>query len=102
MAQMAGLAHLVVVDARAPVSFFAYPGKASDLVPEGCAVHVLTGPDDDVAAALAALADAIGAHASDATIAPSERPDRPTGALTADAVARAVGALLPEGAIVSD
>ena len=25
----------------APVSFFAYPGKASDLVPEGCEVHVL-------------------------------------------------------------
>ena len=28
-------AHLVLVDAKSPVSFFAYPGKASDLVPPG-------------------------------------------------------------------
>ena len=39
--QLDGLKHLVLVDSKAPVSFFAYPGKASDLVPEGCTVHVL-------------------------------------------------------------
>ncbi|MEY2571196.1 MAG: acetolactate synthase large subunit, partial [Acidimicrobiaceae bacterium] len=65
-------------------------------------VHVLAGGADDAAAALAALADAVGADVSAATLAPAARPERPTGALTADAVARAVGALLPEGAIVSD
>ena len=27
---------------QSPVSFFAYPGKPSDLVPAGCEVHVLT------------------------------------------------------------
>jgi len=32
-AQLAGVQHLVLVDAKAPVSFFAYPGKPSDLVP---------------------------------------------------------------------
>ena len=30
------------------------------------------------------------------------RPDRPTGELGAESIARAIGALLPEGAIVSD
>ena len=50
--QLDGLQHLVLVDTKAPVSFFAYPGKASDLVPEGCKVHVLAGPDGDPAAAL--------------------------------------------------
>jgi acetolactate synthase-1/2/3 large subunit len=100
--QMSGLRHLVLVDAKAPVSFFAYPDKASYLVPDGCEVHVLSAGGDDVAGALEALADVIGAPLDGAVRQPAVRPDRPTGALTADAVAQAVGALLPEGAIVSD
>ncbi|MGQ0832634.1 MAG: acetolactate synthase large subunit, partial [Microthrixaceae bacterium] len=100
--QLDGLEHLILVDAKSPVSFFAYPGKASDLVPEGCTVHVLAGPDGDPAAALAALAEAVGAPADAATIQPPTRPALPTGPLTADAVCQAIGALLPEGAIVSD
>ena len=47
--QLAGLRHLVLVDAAPPVSFFAYPGRASDLVPPGCQVHVLAGPGEDIA-----------------------------------------------------
>jgi acetolactate synthase-1/2/3 large subunit len=100
--QLAGLRHLVVVDSKAPVSFFAYPGKASYLVPDDCEVHVLAEGHHDVAGALAALAAAIGAPAGGATVQAAARPDLPTGALTADAIAQAVGALLPEGAIVSD
>ena len=102
MAQLAGTRHLVLVDARSPVSFFAYPDKPSDLVPEGCEVHVLAGASDDVVGALAALAEVVGAPAGAATLAPASRPSLPTGALTAEAVANALGALLPEGAIVSD
>jgi acetolactate synthase-1/2/3 large subunit len=100
--QLEGLRHLVVVDAKAPVSFFAYPGKASYLVPEGCEAHVLAAPDADAPGALEALADVIGAAADGATRQPAERPGPPSGDLTAQAVAQAVGALLPEGAIVSD
>jgi acetolactate synthase-1/2/3 large subunit len=98
--QLAGLQHLVLVDAKAPVSFFAYPGRPSDLVPEGCQVHVLARPGDDAAGALAALADTLGAPR--ATFQSPGRPERPTGALTAESVCAALGALLPEGAIVSD
>src|SRR5687767_10113361 len=100
--QLEGLRHLVLVDAKSPVSFFAYPGKASDLVPEGCEVHVLAGPDGDPAAALAALADAVGAAPDAAIVQPEARPQLPSGDLTADAVCQIIGALLPEGAIVSD
>jgi acetolactate synthase-1/2/3 large subunit len=100
--QLDGLRHLILVDAKSPVSFFAYPDKASDLVPEGCTVHVLAGRDGDPAAALAALAGAVAAPADAATLQAPARPDLPTGALTADAVCQIVGALLPEGAIVSD
>jgi acetolactate synthase-1/2/3 large subunit len=101
-AQLDGLRHLVLVDAKSPVSFFAYPGKASDLVPDGCEVHVLAGPGDDIDTSLDLLVDALGADMVEPAVAAAARPDRPTGPLTADAVAQAVGALLPEGAIVSD
>ncbi|MFL6203755.1 MAG: acetolactate synthase large subunit [Acidimicrobiales bacterium] len=100
--QLDGLRHLILVDAKSPVSFFAYPGKASDLVPEGCTVHVLAGRDGDPVAALAALADAVGAPPDAATVQGEVRPDLPMGDLSADAVCQIVGALLPEGAIVSD
>jgi acetolactate synthase-1/2/3 large subunit len=100
--QMEGLKHLVLVDAKAPVSFFAYPGKASYLVPDGCAVHVLAAPSDDAIGALEALAEAVGAPADAASRQPASRPDLPSGPLTADAVCTALGALLPEGAIISD
>jgi acetolactate synthase I/II/III large subunit len=101
-AQLDGLRHLVVVDAKAPVSFFAYPGRDSYLVPAGCEVHLLAAPGDDAAGALEALAELVGAPPDAATRQAADRPDLPTGALTAEAVARALGALLAEGAIVSD
>jgi acetolactate synthase-1/2/3 large subunit len=65
-------------------------------------VHVLAEGQHDVAGALDALAEALGALADGATLQPAEQPDLPAGPLTAEAIAQAVGALLPEGAIVSD
>ena len=101
-AQLDGLRHLVLVDARAPVSFFAYPGKQSYLVPDGCAVTVLVDGTGDAAGTLEALADAVDAAPTAAAVQPAATPVRPTGALTADTVGQALGALMPEGAIVSD
>src|SRR5690606_39150038 len=100
--QLDGLRHLVLVDAPSPVSFFAYPGKASDLVPEGCEVHVLAEAGDDAPAALAALADAVGAPADAVQLQEAFRPDRPTGALNAETFAAAIGAVLPDDAVVVD
>src|SRR5699024_7255601 len=100
--QLDGLRHLILVDSKSPVSFFAYPGKASDLVPEGCTVHVLSDRDGDAAAALAALAAAVDAPADAITLQQPARPELPTGPLTAETVSQALGALMPEDAIVSD
>ncbi|MGI8709927.1 MAG: acetolactate synthase large subunit [Acidimicrobiales bacterium] len=99
--QLDGVRHLVIVDSKSPVSFFAYPDKASDLVPEGCTVHVLADAFGDPAAALAALAEAVDA-APEPSLQPEARPDLPAGALTAEGVCQALGALMPEGTIVSD
>ena len=101
-AQLDGIRHLVLVDAKSPVSFFAYPDKASDLVPPGCTVHTLARAGEDAPGALAALAEALGAPADGALPAASVRPDRPTGAVSSETLAAAVGATLPEGAIVVD
>jgi acetolactate synthase I/II/III large subunit len=99
-AQLDGVRNLVLVDAKAPVSFFAYPEKPSYLVPDGCDVHVLASDADDAVGALEHLADLVGA--ADSALQPAQRPERPSGELSGEAVANAIGALLPENAIVSD
>ncbi len=100
-AQLEGVRHLVTVDALSPVSFFAYPGRPSDLVPAGCTVHVLATGRADVSAALEALAEEVAADEEPA-LAQALRPERPTGELTMATFGAAVGATLPEGAIVVD
>ena len=99
-AQLDGAKHLVLAGARSPVSFFAYPGMPSDLVPDGCQVHVLAG-HSGAADALIALADEV-APGSVAPVAAAARPALPTGALTSASAAEVIGALMPEGAIVVD
>ena len=99
-AQLDGVKHLVLAGARSPVSFFAYPGMPSDLVPAGCEVHMLAEPGQ-ATAALTALAHDIAPDAAP-VVASLNRPSLPTGALTGQSIAEAVGALLPEYAIVVD
>jgi acetolactate synthase I/II/III large subunit len=102
--QLAGLRQLVLVDAKAPVSFFAYPGKKSYLVPDGCDVHELVAPEQDVLRSLEGLAETLGSAVNGAApvLQQAARPARPTGPLTAESVCQAIAAVLPEGAIVSD
>ncbi len=99
-AQLEGAKHLVLAGAKSPVSFFAYPGMPSDLVPGGCEVHVLA-RHDGAAAALRALADEL-APGTKAAVAAASRPELPMGALTSASAAQVIGALLPERAIIVD
>jgi acetolactate synthase-1/2/3 large subunit len=100
--QMQGLRHLVVIDAKVPVSFFAYPEKPSTLVPDGCEVVEVRPERHVVDVALEALADAVGAPSEGIAGPAAGRPDRPSGPLNAETIANAIGSLLPEGAVVSD
>ncbi len=101
-AQLEGLEHLILVDAKAPVSFFAYPGKESSLVPTGCEVHRLSPPTCDVVGSLNELVEALAARGSKPALQQLSTPALPAGQLTAEKVCQAIGAALPEGAIVSD
>ncbi|GAA4408347.1 acetolactate synthase large subunit [Quisquiliibacterium transsilvanicum] len=100
--QLANVEHLVLVDAKAPVSFFAYPGKASDLVPPSCTVHTLATPAQDALASIEKLERSLGADGARPALQPGARPGRPRGRLTAEKVCKAVGHLLPENAILID
>jgi len=99
--QLAGVGHLILVGARSPVSFFAYPGRASDLVPAGCSVTVLAERDQDAVAALEHLADLVATETPPVLAAPAVRPAEP-GLLTAISLANTIAASLPEGAIIAD
>lgn len=94
--------NLVLVDAKAPVSFFAYPGKKSYLVPDRCTVHNLVEPDQDALKSLDQLVNAVAATDTEPKLLSAERPELPSGELTAAKVAQAIGALLPDNAIISD
>ncbi len=92
--------HIILVDTKAPVSFFAYPGKASELTPAHASAHQLTAAGDATLTALEQLAEAVGAASAAPPQATLQRPDLPTGALNPESIARAVAALMPEDAIV--
>jgi acetolactate synthase I/II/III large subunit len=100
--QLDGLEHLILAGARAPYSSFAYQGKESSLVSAGCEVHELSPPTSDVLGSLDELVEALDAAQAEPALAPSFVPPRPEGPLTAEKICQAVGATLPEGAILSD
>lgn len=100
--QLTDIEHLVLVDAKAPVSFFAYPGKQSYLVPDTCKVHTLAAPDQDITASLNKLNEALGASQAEPRLQAAKRPGRPRGKLTAEKVCKAVGHLMPDNAIIVD
>ena len=100
--QLTGLKHLILIDAKAPVSFFAYPGKKSYLVPDGCTVHDLTSASEDALASLSALAGVLGASQLAPALQERVEISRPIGPLTAEKVCQAVAAVMPEHTIISD
>lgn len=100
--QLKGFKHLILVDAKSPVSFFGYPGKASDLVPKGCQVHTLAAPEEDAAGTLNALVARLDAANAIIELQAPIRPALPKGDLTAEKACQALGALLPERAIIVD
>jgi acetolactate synthase-1/2/3 large subunit len=93
---------LILVGAQAPVAYFAYPGKNSAFTSKECEIHTLASPGEDYIGALDALAAALAVHGTEP---PTEKPERlpmPSGEVTLTGLAAAVGALLPEDAIVVD
>lgn len=97
-----GVRQLVLVGAKAPAQFFAYPGKPSLVYPADAAVLTLAEADQDAVAALEMLADALDA--------PRQAPQRPapaakalpTGRFDAETFGVLLATLLPENCIVAE
>jgi acetolactate synthase I/II/III large subunit len=100
--QLAGSEQLILVDAQPPVAWFAYPGATSSLIPAGCEVHELAPPGCDVVGSLEALVAALDAADAEPALRAASVPGRPEGPLTAEKACKVIGAVLPEGAIISD
>jgi len=101
-AQLAGVDNLILAGARSPVSFFAYPDRASDLAPPGCTVTTLAEPDQDAEAALELLADQVAAGTKPVLTEAAPPPPAEPGPLNAISLADTIAASLPEHAIISD
>lgn len=91
----------VLIGARDPVAFFAYPGRPSRLLPPEARVVPLCAPGGDAEAALEALAAELGVTPAPQQPAPLSRPvaEAP---ITAETLGQTVAAWLPEQAIVVD
>jgi acetolactate synthase-1/2/3 large subunit len=99
VAQMAGTQNLILAGAKSPVTFFAYPGVLSDVAPADCAVSLLADDEQDIEAALEALADHVAAGVTAEVTAPG-LPPMPSGPLDPRNMADAIAVTLPENAIV--
>ncbi len=94
---------IVLIGAREPIGFFAYPGKPARLTRPDAVFVPLAGAGDDIDAALDGLVQETGAAAAR----PLGLHDRaetpaPSGPLNPDSIAAALVATLPENAIVID
>jgi acetolactate synthase-1/2/3 large subunit len=102
LAELDGVDLMVLAGTTEPVAFFAYPGRPSLLVPDGCETLSLAGRGEDAVLGLGALADALGAPPA-GPAQPLLIPDAaPAGPLSPQLAGVSVARHLPEGAIVCD
>jgi len=99
--QLDGVGTLILAGAPAPVSFFAYPGRSSSLVPDRCEVVLLAETGQDVEAALVALADRVAADTAPELAAYGPAVPEP-GPLNLANLPAAIASTLPDGAVVVD
>ncbi|HEY7180008.1 MAG TPA: acetolactate synthase large subunit [Blastocatellia bacterium] len=90
---------------KPPVSFFGYPGLPSYIISPDQRTSVLATPEEDVAAALESLAEALGAPAhidQNTVVQTPPRQAESSERITPETLSAAVAALLPENASVMD
>ncbi len=94
---------IVLVGARAPIGFFAYPGKPARLTNPDADILTLADAGADLSAALTALCDATDAtDTAPSSIAKPHQTDCPTGPITPDTLADVIARAIPENAIIVD
>jgi len=100
--QLKEFRQLILVGAAVPVAYFAAPDKNALLTSPESDILTLATPSQDGVGALEALASALSANGTAPLVERAERPPVPSGAITLPGLSAAVGALLPENAVVVD
>jgi acetolactate synthase I/II/III large subunit len=100
--QLGEFRQLILVGAKAPLAYFASPGKDSAFTSPECKIHTLASPGEDYVGVLEALGAELSSRRTQLVGERTERPALPDGDITPPGVAAVVGALLPENAIVVD
>ncbi len=101
--QLKEFRQFILVGASSPRAYFAYPGKDSTMTPADSKILTLARPEEDLVGALSALADALSIRGNNAASQPRvERSGLPSGEITLPGVSAAIGALLPENAILAE
>jgi acetolactate synthase-1/2/3 large subunit len=98
---LADIADLVLVEARAPVNFFGYPGRRGRPLPPAAAATTLAAAGENGGAALSVLADRLAPRAV-APLPSRVLPERPAGPINPESFAAALARRLPENAIFCD
>jgi acetolactate synthase-1/2/3 large subunit len=94
---------IVLIGARAPIGFFAYPDKPAILTREGAEITTLAAAHTDLTAALTALCAATDATSTPpAHVVKAARPERPIGPINLENLATLIARAILEDAIVVD
>lgn len=98
---LASFSTAVLIGARAPIAFFAYPDRPSQLLPAGAQCIRLSEPSADIELTLQAIAEAL-AIAPMANVAVELAPEPADGAITLPGLGAVIASALPADAIVVD
>jgi acetolactate synthase I/II/III large subunit len=100
--QLKEFGQLILVGAAAPVSYFAHPTKNSVPTAPECQIFALASPEEDCVGALSALEEAVPVRPRQRITDEKERASELSGDINLRGLAAAIGAILPENAIVVD
>ena len=95
--------NIILIGAKSPVAFFAYPNKPSYLAPEKCNIFQLASVDECILDAVLNLEDLLACKKEkNRHIVSSIKTNKPFGNITDEGIAQVLTLLIPEGSIVVD
>lgn len=100
--QIKDMEQLIMVGTKAPVAFFAYPGKPSEFYAPGSELHTLADVDENAEDALARLVAAVDATSQTPRLAKLVKAGPGKGELSPRTIAQTFAEYLPVDAIVVD
>lgn len=94
--------NLIILGAKSPVSFFAYPNVPSVIPSHACKELYLASPNEDIETALQSLVAALDADSTEPQLNERRVPALPSGDLDLNTLGHSLAAQLPENAIIVD